>query len=217
MEKVNYNRWATDVWSDKPFVFIAAVPDEQTVVTRQRSNDVSIQALEQGGTWQPLAYEIVADDVVPTINWVTVVAQQPLLVEITQSGISKLRLLLTVDAPVSTNEEGVIRRSNSQKSHMRVERTKVVLGCDTRQAKELKNAVRDKLSLLIFEFAAHLLKKCDNQAPAAQATVGELWRYPPKEIRSAIPSRFHCLAETDRHTKVYMDVVRCIDVMALWK
>lgn len=213
MGEGSYRRWAEVVWRGKPFHYTTAVPGKQAVISRFRSCDVNVKTIVREGQWQEHPYKTVADDLMPPISWLAIEVDQPMLVEIRQNGSPVIRLLV-ITKPAAADDAGQVPRPTSQENYMMVERIKVLIKCDAWQARELKSAVKDAVALQIFGFAAYLLKQCGPSVQDAQDALRRLWRFTPDQICSAIPPRFHVVATTDRPDKIYMDLERCINLMA---
>jgi hypothetical protein len=213
VDRVQCQLWAKKIWNDLHFSHRSAVRGEPTILARQKATSVKVRVLEWNSPWREQPHDTLPDKRVSAINWLVIVVEQPLLVEVAQSGWPTLRLLITTDAPRIIDEKGRVRWSNLQVDFMMHERIRTTIGCGNDQAWKLNDAVKDKFSLQIIEFAAFLLRKYSYRAQDTKATLGKLWSFTPEQICSAIPSRFHRLAKTDRHDKILKDLQKCIKLL----
>lgn len=209
------NDWAKEVWGGREFIRRSVVMGEVVALIRQKS-ETQIKTMERNGRWSPRPYGSMNDKLVPAICWLTLAVDQPLLVQI-KSGKTITRLLLVPDAPVVLDENQRARPSDAQLNFMVIERIRVTVGCTVSQAKILKRAVHDKLSLQIFGLAAHLFTLCGYAD--AKATVEQLWGYSPQQIRTVLPEQFRILAVEDplHSMKIKAGLNRCIEHLASWQ
>lgn len=220
MDKSEYTGWALQTWDGRSFIERSVAKGVETILTRLWTADAQVKAKSYGAFgWQLLPYTTSVDTLVPTISWLIIVVDEPMLVTVKQAEGAALRLLLKPDAAIATNDEGHVLPSSGQMNYMMTERIKELVGCDNIQASALRKRVRDKWVLQIFEFARYLLDHCDYKLHEAKQTLDMLWGCSPDQFCSIVPVRFHVLAQAERlhRLKIKANLETCLDLMASWK